>query len=649
MGRRLWKATIDDESDEQLTERVRGGDEVAYGELYCRHRRAAESTARCLVRSRADADDVVADAFAGVLSAIRNGRGPRDNFRRYLLACVRNGCRTRRRTIPFAPSDALFEPTDGGQVLLEDPERFVEADIVARAFSELTPRWQQMLWSTAVEQKSAQEMAQAMRLSPNAAAALAHRAREAFATAYLTEHLGAAPSHDCRRHVPHLAAYVRNQLPAGRTAALDQHLVDCAGCAGAVADLRDVNTSLRSLLPPGVLAAAASSLPTPASGTGSVGGGAASWPMSGVLVKSAAGLLLLAPVLLTDSSGFDGGLAEDLAVPVLEVRQAAAAPDSPATTEPRDPPATTPSSPASSPTPRPPDDGLEDQGGAGENRAPNAVGGQPTGGAAAGAGAPGGGGSGAGPVGGDGGRTPAGNPPGTGAPAAPSTASPTVPGAANDPESPTTTTVAGLLSSLGVDDAVGVAGVEALNWTVAALDTLVYEATSEAVAPIVGLLLAQLPLDLGPTPEVPGVVLFPETTAPPLLPELVPDITLPVTLPQVQLPQIPAPDSELPQLTLPQLGGGSSPSTTQPSQPTARPAVTQPAATSPPVTAPPVSVPPVTVPPVTVPPVTVPPVTQPPVTVPPATQPPATSPPSTLLPSLDGAVECVLTLLQKCS
>ena len=45
------------ESDEQLTERAREGDQSAYGELYRRHRKAAESTAWCLLRSKNDADD----------------------------------------------------------------------------------------------------------------------------------------------------------------------------------------------------------------------------------------------------------------------------------------------------------------------------------------------------------------------------------------------------------------------------------------------------------------------------------------------------------------------------------------------------------------------------------------------------------------
>src|SRR5687768_3399621 len=98
MGERVltFRQDMPAASDEYLTARARDGDNSAFGELYRRHRKAAESTAWCILRSKSDADDVVSDAFAGVLSAIKNGRGPRDNFRGYLLACVRNGCRSRR-------------------------------------------------------------------------------------------------------------------------------------------------------------------------------------------------------------------------------------------------------------------------------------------------------------------------------------------------------------------------------------------------------------------------------------------------------------------------------------------------------------------------------------------------------------------------
>ena len=312
MGERvLWALRHDlpGESDEQLTDRARHGDTSAFGELYRRHRKAAESTAWCLLRSKSDADDVVSDAFAGVLSALRNGRGPRDNFRGYLLACVRNGCRS-RRTPTVLVEESQLERWNPAQ---EDPERYVEADTVARAFSSLTPRWQHTLWMTEVEQLPPTEVSERLDLTPNAAAALTHRARQAFAEAYLAEHIVTATGKDCRKVAALLPGYVRNQLRDLQQATVERHIITCPLCAKAVDDLRDVNASLRSLLPlgPAALGTAAATTGAVVTGTvATVGGGLSlGLPSTGVLLKGLVAVLLVAPVLSTDSpfSGDDGG------------------------------------------------------------------------------------------------------------------------------------------------------------------------------------------------------------------------------------------------------------------------------------------------------------------------------------------------------
>ena len=303
--------------DDRLIERVRSGDSHAFGELYRRHRPAAESTARWLLRSRAEADDVVADAFAGVLSAIRNGNGPRDNFRSYLLAAVRNGCRTRRRR--FVTAD-VPRADAGTAPMFEDPERYVEADTVARAFASLNPRWQQTLWLTEVEQRSPAEVAAVMNLAPNATAALTLRAREAFATAYLAEHVNASSDEACERYGRRLAAYVRDQLTEIQSDEVERHLLDCPRCQQAVDELRDVNASLRKLVPPvGSALAAQWTLGTTLVGTVS------NLFSSGLLLKGAAALLVATPLLINILGGFGrGGTPVD-----AEVRTVVAAPEEP--------------------------------------------------------------------------------------------------------------------------------------------------------------------------------------------------------------------------------------------------------------------------------------------------------------------------------
>src|SRR6478736_4903154 len=84
------------ETDVELTDRAREGAADAFDELYRRHHAQATRLARWLSPSRHDADDAVADAFAAVLQAMRNGNGPHDDFRAYLLACARNASSLRR-------------------------------------------------------------------------------------------------------------------------------------------------------------------------------------------------------------------------------------------------------------------------------------------------------------------------------------------------------------------------------------------------------------------------------------------------------------------------------------------------------------------------------------------------------------------------
>ena len=69
-------------SDLELLQQVRNGDETAFTELYARHHAVARRVASTF-RCRADADDLVNEAFVKVLGALRRGHGPTDAFRAY--------------------------------------------------------------------------------------------------------------------------------------------------------------------------------------------------------------------------------------------------------------------------------------------------------------------------------------------------------------------------------------------------------------------------------------------------------------------------------------------------------------------------------------------------------------------------------------
>ncbi len=179
----LGAGTLD---DRELLTRVREGDDHAYGVLWQRYETAARRCAHHVTRSGDDLDDVVAEAFAKVLHAIRGGAGPTDAFQPYLLTAVRrtawrrNDAR-RRNPLPLDLDDerGIADITRRGEPE-DDEEGFACA-----AWRSLPPRWQTALWHTTIQGRSTAELGEILGLSANAAAALVIRARDGLRRAYL--------------------------------------------------------------------------------------------------------------------------------------------------------------------------------------------------------------------------------------------------------------------------------------------------------------------------------------------------------------------------------------------------------------------------------------------------------------------------------
>ncbi len=255
-NRRVGAAEL---SDAELLERVRAGDERAYGELYVRHESSAASLARYLTHSRHEADDVVADAFARVLRAIRGGAGPTEAFRPYLLTAVRRT--VWRRSEEAAHAGRLASSEDEAEVLdirlAVDAEDHSDEAIVLQAFQGMPERWQLVLWHTEIEGQPPAEVAPLLGLSANATAALAVRAREGLRQAYLQAHLQARPADACRFSVEHLGAFVREGLGKRDKAKVEEHISDCTECQELQSDLGSLNKALRGVVGPAVVGAGA--------------------------------------------------------------------------------------------------------------------------------------------------------------------------------------------------------------------------------------------------------------------------------------------------------------------------------------------------------------------------------------------------------
>lgn len=170
-------------TDDELVQAWRNGDPDAYGVLYRRHQRTAYAVASSVTRDGDLANDVVAEAFASVLAAAANGRGPRTDFRRYLCAAVRNhsyrmSARRRREVAVSEPGEPRQADEPAVALALHDP-------VLREAFRRLPSGWQRVLWLSAVDGWSASELAAELDVSPGTAAARTYRARNALRSTIL--------------------------------------------------------------------------------------------------------------------------------------------------------------------------------------------------------------------------------------------------------------------------------------------------------------------------------------------------------------------------------------------------------------------------------------------------------------------------------
>ena len=231
----------------------------SYGELYVEYAPAARGLALSMVPTDV-ADDIVAEAFARVLAAIRAGGGPDHAFRPYLLAAVRNLANdwitARRRVTVIADLDE--EADDRSAPLISgfsgdaatEAEARAEARLIVRAFSRLPKRWRAVLWQLEVEGKAPAEVAPVFGLSGNGVSALAMRAREGLRQAYLQEHIGTNIPASCRAYAEDLGAGTRGRLSPRRQAAMQVHLGHCPACQDLFTELSELNRKLGTILAP---------------------------------------------------------------------------------------------------------------------------------------------------------------------------------------------------------------------------------------------------------------------------------------------------------------------------------------------------------------------------------------------------------------
>ena len=226
------------------------------GSLFSRHKDAASRLAKQLVRGP-DADDLVSEAFAKVLTVLQGGGGPDVAFRAYLLTAVRRLHVDRVRAGQRLQTTDDMTPFDPGVPFKDTAVAGFESGAAAQAFASLPERWQLVLWHLEVEGQKPADIAPLLGMSANSVSALAYRAREGLRQAFLTMHLSDISETDCRWVNEHLGAFVRKGLSKRDATKVQNHLDGCRRCTAMYLELADVNSNLAGIIGPLLLGAAA--------------------------------------------------------------------------------------------------------------------------------------------------------------------------------------------------------------------------------------------------------------------------------------------------------------------------------------------------------------------------------------------------------
>lgn len=245
----------DHDEDSALILRARDGDDAAYAELFNRHSPAALSYARSIA-GPSEAEDLVAEAFTKLWSALGRDLGPVTTFRPYLLTTIRrlwaNTLRSRSR-VEVDEDIVATADRRHSRAAREDDQAWSE-EAIGEAFRRLPDRWREVLWLTTVDGYSQAEVARHLNIKANAVAALNFRAREGLRREYLAQHLVATSDPQCRATLSLLPGLVRESLDAKKTHDVNSHLQTCPSCGSAAANLSAINEHLGLVLPAAAVA-----------------------------------------------------------------------------------------------------------------------------------------------------------------------------------------------------------------------------------------------------------------------------------------------------------------------------------------------------------------------------------------------------------
>ena len=191
MAREAYPAEDLSYTDAELVTLLRTGDEEAMSQLVDRWSPAMFRVARSFVGSPQSAEDVVQEAWLGMLRGLARFEG-RSSLRAWIFTILVNQARTRgareARTVPQPELEyGAEEPAKTPEGVMLGKEVLLQVD---RALSALPPRQRQVVTMRDVCGMTAEEVCTALGISPTNQRVLLHRARATLRPALVEYYRG---------------------------------------------------------------------------------------------------------------------------------------------------------------------------------------------------------------------------------------------------------------------------------------------------------------------------------------------------------------------------------------------------------------------------------------------------------------------------
>jgi RNA polymerase sigma-70 factor (ECF subfamily) len=239
--------------DDTLVLRAQAGDQVATAELVALTRPILHRFARRFFPDPARAEDMAQTALMKAFARMGDLRSP-EAFQTWLLRIARNEClneltRQRVAQIPMSTLEdqgtALEAPAGGD----DDPEEMLVRaqmrELVRRVTATLPEHYRATLTMRALEDRSYEEISEALDIPVTVARLWYCRARKRFRAAFIQTLVARRDvSDECQEMGAAIAELIEGTLGRARRDTVQAHLVDCAACRQTEDELR--NTAFRA-------------------------------------------------------------------------------------------------------------------------------------------------------------------------------------------------------------------------------------------------------------------------------------------------------------------------------------------------------------------------------------------------------------------